>query len=112
MQATLFIAIVLLHSSTARLISNTHAAPSLHCHPLQSLVRPFPPAVYKLRHFRLHTVPNFDVGGGCDPYFDVRLGDGKEMIFDWKKAVGKVGEGAGALSGVFVRVRLQHCVIL
>jgi hypothetical protein len=25
-------------------------------------------------------------GGGCDPYFDVRLGDGKKMIFDWKAA--------------------------
>lgn len=47
---------------------------------------PFPPAVYRLRHIRLHTVPNFDVGGGCDPFFDVRLGDGKACIFDWKKA--------------------------
>ena len=40
---------------------------------------------YRLRHIRFHTVPNFDVGGGCDPYFDVRLGDGKQMMFDWKK---------------------------
>lgn len=57
----------------------------------QSLKRDFVPATYRLRHFRLHTVPNFDVGGGCDPYFDVRLGDGKECVFDWKKAVkGKV----------------------
>lgn len=52
----------------------------------QSLKRDFPPATYRLRHIRLHTVPNFDVGGGCDPYFDVRLGDGKQMIFDFLKA--------------------------
>lgn len=44
-------------------------------------------ATYQLRHFRLHTVPNFDVGGGCDPYFDIRLGDGKSLIFDWRKAM-------------------------
>jgi hypothetical protein len=25
-------------------------------------------------------------GGGCDPYFDIRLGDGKQLMFDWKKA--------------------------
>ena len=28
-------------------------------------------------------------GGGCDPYFDVRL-DGVRKIFDYKKAVKKV----------------------
>ena len=50
-----------------------------------SLRRPIEPKTYQLRHIRLHTVPNFDVGGGCDPYFDVRLGDGKQMMFDWKK---------------------------
>ena len=62
----------------------------------QSLKRDFPPAVYQLRHFRLHTVPNFDLGGGCDPYFDVRLGDGKRCIFDMLKAQkGKVGGGVG-----------------
>lgn len=56
-----------------------------------SLKRPVVPATYRLRHFRMHTVPNFDVGGGCDPYFDVRLGDGKQLIFDWKAACkGKV----------------------
>ncbi len=41
------------------------------------------PSVYRLRHIRLHTVPNFDLHGGCDPYFDVRLGDGKTQIFNW-----------------------------
>jgi phosphatidylinositol-3,4,5-trisphosphate 3-phosphatase and dual-specificity protein phosphatase PTEN len=49
-----------------------------------SLKRPVVPYTYRIRHFRLHTVPNFDVGGGCDPYFDVRLGDGKSLVFDWK----------------------------
>jgi len=47
-----------------------------------SLKGNFPPAVYHLRHVRLHTVPNFDVGGGSDPYFDIRLGDGKQMMFN------------------------------
>jgi phosphatidylinositol-3,4,5-trisphosphate 3-phosphatase/dual-specificity protein phosphatase PTEN len=33
-----------------------------------------PPAkTYRIRHFRLHTIPNLDPLGGCDPYFDVRL---------------------------------------
>jgi phosphatidylinositol-3,4,5-trisphosphate 3-phosphatase and dual-specificity protein phosphatase PTEN len=51
----------------------------------------FHPAVYLLRAVRLHTVPNFDVGGGSDPYFDVRLGDGKSMIFNMLAAAkGKV----------------------
>lgn len=54
--------------------------PSFH-----SLKREIVEATYRLRHIRLHTVPNFDVGGGCDPYFDVRLGDGKQMTFDYKK---------------------------
>jgi hypothetical protein len=35
-------------------------------------------------------------GGGCDPYFDVRLGDGKQLVFDWRKAnKGKVSRGGG-----------------
>lgn len=51
----------------------------------------FPPRVYKLRTIRMHTVPNFDVGGGCDPFFDVRLGDGKQCIFNMLAALkGKV----------------------
>ncbi len=44
------------------------------------------PAVYRLRHIRLHSVPNFDLGGGCDPFFNVRLGDGKTQIFNWLAA--------------------------
>ncbi len=54
---------------------------------------------YKVRHVRFITVPNFDLGGGCDPYFDVRIavpkvrgapGKGHEMrkVFDLKKALG------------------------
>jgi phosphatidylinositol-3,4,5-trisphosphate 3-phosphatase/dual-specificity protein phosphatase PTEN len=54
-----------------------------------SLQRPFPPSTYTLRHVRMHTVPNFDLGGGCDPYFDVRLGDGRQCIFNWYEAHGK-----------------------
>lgn len=50
-----------------------------------SLKREISLPTYRLRHIRLHTVPNFDVGGGCDPYFDVRLGDGKQLHFDWRK---------------------------
>lgn len=46
----------------------------------------FAPAVYRLRHIRLHGVPNFDLHGGCDPFFDVRIGDGKVQIFDWLAA--------------------------
>ena len=42
-------------------------------------------------HAPLPTVPNFDIEGGCDPFFDVRLGDGKNKIFDYKTAMkGKV----------------------
>jgi phosphatidylinositol-3,4,5-trisphosphate 3-phosphatase/dual-specificity protein phosphatase PTEN len=43
----------------------------------------FAPAVYRLRHIRLHSVPNFDLHGGCDPFFDVRVGDGRSQIFNW-----------------------------
>jgi phosphatidylinositol-3,4,5-trisphosphate 3-phosphatase/dual-specificity protein phosphatase PTEN len=49
----------------------------------------FGPVTFTLTHIRLHTVPNFDVTGGCDPYFDVRLGDGKTQIFNWSDAHNK-----------------------
>ena len=42
------------------------------------------PFVYHIRHVRLHTVPTFDIQGGSDPYFDVRIGDGRECIFDMR----------------------------
>ena len=51
-----------------------------------SLHRRVAPATYRLRHLRMHTVPNFDVGGGCDPFFYVLLGDGKRLAFNWKEA--------------------------
>ena len=58
----------------------------------------FPVKTYRIRHIRLITVPNFDVGGGCDPFFDVRLAvwDDKKKthvmkkIFDYYKTVKKV----------------------
>ena len=56
----------------------------------QSLRRPVVAATYRLQHLRMHTVPNFDVGGGCDPFFDVRLGDGRQLVFNWRTAGGKV----------------------
>lgn len=49
----------------------------------------FAPAAYRLRHIRLHTVPNFDLHGGCDPFFDVRVGDGRSQVFNWLTANGK-----------------------
>ena len=49
---------------------------------------PATPFTYHIRHVRLHTVPNFDVKGGSDPFFDVRLGDGKECIFNLLAASG------------------------
>ena len=51
-----------------------------------SLHRPVQPATYRLRHVRMHTVPNADIGGGCDPYFEVRLAG--RLLFSWKDAVG------------------------
>jgi phosphatidylinositol-3,4,5-trisphosphate 3-phosphatase and dual-specificity protein phosphatase PTEN len=65
-----------------------------------SLYRPVAPAVYRLLHVRLHSVPNFDVEGGCDPYFDVRLGDGRHCVFDYKQ----VREAACAVGGSGRRV--------
>lgn len=86
----------------------------------QSLKRDFPPATYRLRHIRLHTVPNFDVGGGCDPYFDVRLGDGKQMIFDFlkvrertlAKAHSLTGRGLAAHRGASVAVEGKQTLVV
>ena len=48
-----------------------------------------PPAkTLRLARIRLHTVPNFDLTGGCDPFFDVRLRDGKLQVFNWLEAKG------------------------
>eukprot|EP01029_Cantina_marsupialis_P028178 TRINITY_DN775823_c0_g1_i1.p1 TRINITY_DN775823_c0_g1~~TRINITY_DN775823_c0_g1_i1.p1 ORF type:complete len:359 (-),score=105.56 TRINITY_DN775823_c0_g1_i1:337-1389(-) len=43
---------------------------------------------YQITHVRMITVPNFDVGGGCDPYFHVRVDNKK--IYDYKKRVKKI----------------------
>lgn len=53
--------------------------------------RPFPaqaPA-YMLRRVRMLTVPNFDVGGGCDPYFVIKRANGKHC-YDYRKHVSEV----------------------
>jgi len=57
-------------------------------------------ATYQITHIRFVTVPNFDpsiTGGGCDPYFHVRLlqktGDctwKERRVFNYKKEVEKV----------------------
>jgi len=39
-----------------------------------------------LYRVRMHTVPNFDVGGGCDPYFKVFRADNK-LFYDYKVCV-------------------------
>jgi hypothetical protein len=33
-------------------------------------------------------VPNFDLTTGCDPFFDVRQGDGKLQVYNWLTAHG------------------------
>ena len=43
----------------------------------------------KLTRILMHGVPNFDVGGGCDPYFKI-FGTGDELFFDYRKTVGHV----------------------
>jgi len=53
----------------------------------------FRPLTYRLRHIRFHTIPNFDVGGGCDPYFDIRRRrrDGTVVkVFDYRDRVKKI----------------------
>ena len=53
----------------------------------QALPRGDLPALsYRLTSLKLLSVPNFDPGGGCDPYLQVRLGNGKRLVFDYKQA--------------------------
>lgn len=40
-----------------------------------------------LKSVRMHTMPNFDLGGGCDPYIKILLPNGK-CIFNGKKVHG------------------------
>jgi phosphatidylinositol-3,4,5-trisphosphate 3-phosphatase and dual-specificity protein phosphatase PTEN len=52
------------------------------------LDRPLPEhaAVRRLTKVVIHTVPNFDVGGGCDPYFTMKRPDQK-LFYDYRKHV-------------------------
>ncbi len=68
-----------------------------------------PAKPYSLKHVRLITVPNFDVGGGCDPYFHVKLGSKK--VFDFKKA-GKVAKARRGLPFFDLDLSGMHCVVL
>ena len=49
---------------------------------------PPPLRTLRLKHIRMHTVPNFDLTTGCDPFFDVRQGDGKLQVYNWLTAHG------------------------
>lgn len=49
---------------------------------------------YKINHVRVHTVPKFDIGGGCDPYFQVKVNNRK--VFDYRKCVKKVAAVKGS----------------
>lgn len=40
-----------------------------------------PEHTYQITHIRLVTTPNFDTGGGCDPYFHVKMGG--KTVFNW-----------------------------
>jgi phosphatidylinositol-3,4,5-trisphosphate 3-phosphatase/dual-specificity protein phosphatase PTEN len=40
----------------------------------------------RLKHIRFHTVPNFDVGGGCDPFFVVKgPPPAEKTLYDYRK---------------------------
>jgi hypothetical protein len=58
--------------------------PSSVFSPFESFSQFFPVHTYTIRHIRLNGVPEFDSVGGCDPYFDVRLGDGRVSIFNFR----------------------------
>ena len=62
-----------------------------YVHYYEALLRapaPPPQRTLRLKHIRMHTVPNFDLTTGCDPFFDVRQGDGKLQVFNWLTAHG------------------------
>eukprot|EP00455_Lapot_gusevi_P026099 TRINITY_DN2754_c0_g3_i1.p1 TRINITY_DN2754_c0_g3~~TRINITY_DN2754_c0_g3_i1.p1 ORF type:complete len:223 (+),score=49.20 TRINITY_DN2754_c0_g3_i1:43-711(+) len=48
----------------------------------------------KLKKIRFVTVPNFDVGGGCDPYVKIFRQDGK-LFYDYRKTHPVVGYHRG-----------------
>jgi len=50
------------------------------------------PVPLRLKRIRLYTVPNFDIGGGCDPYFIVKGGPpAEERLYDYRQALKKRG---------------------
>jgi hypothetical protein len=50
------------------------------------------PVALRLKHIRFHTVPNFDLGGGCDPYFKVKgPPPAEETLYDYRAALKKHG---------------------
>jgi phosphatidylinositol-3,4,5-trisphosphate 3-phosphatase/dual-specificity protein phosphatase PTEN len=54
-----------------------------------------PPDAVALRLTRIvmHTIPNFDIGGGCDPYFIVRGPPPvEEKLYDYRAALKKIGQ--------------------
>lgn len=54
---------------------------------LRSDVAAAPPTL-RLTAVHMNAPPNFDPGGGCDPYFQVRVGEGGKgkLVFDYKQA--------------------------
>jgi phosphatidylinositol-3,4,5-trisphosphate 3-phosphatase/dual-specificity protein phosphatase PTEN len=47
----------------------------------------------RLKHIRLHTVPHFDVGGGCDPYFVIKgPPPHSKTLYDYKATLQALGE--------------------
>lgn len=55
---------------------------------LRSPAAPPAPPTLRLRRLVMHTIPHFDVVGGCDPYFSVRQGDGRLEVYNWLTANG------------------------
>lgn len=90
-----------------------------------SLYGSFFPHVYRIRHIRVHTIPSFDVNGGCDPYFYIRLGDGRQEIFNWlnacKRKIKKFKKGKGRYMdfdltqvgvGYYVSIRVSRMLLV
>jgi hypothetical protein len=45
-----------------------------------------PPVPLRLKHIRFHTVPHFDLGGGCDPYFLIAgPPPAEQLIYDYRR---------------------------
>eukprot|EP00753_Platysulcus_tardus_P002851 PLAT11961.1.p2 GENE.PLAT11961.1~~PLAT11961.1.p2 ORF type:complete len:367 (+),score=184.87 PLAT11961.1:52-1152(+) len=61
-----------------------------YCYYYERILRTAYPAqpTYLITHIRFVTVPNFDYGGGCDPYFVVKIGGKK--VYNYRKCVKKL----------------------